>query len=105
MAFKFTKPTYSDVELDGVGALKPTLTVERRMRIKRLDLEDPDKLQDAITLMASCFEGHEEEVGNFLLDLEIEQLYRMQMFLMGGDKAIEQFDKAMRSLQKEKKNV
>lgn len=104
MAFKFTKTTYSPVEFGELGAFTPTMTVERRLRVQRLKFDEPEEALESLKYMAECFEGHAEEITKFFSEVDILQWYKLQAYLIGGDKMINQVETLDQVVEKEAKN-
>lgn len=94
MALEFKK----SLEAISFGGLvvEPKLDVEKRLRLQNIKFEEIDVagMKEAIEVIASCFGDKAEEVKEFISSsMDISQIVRLQVYLIGGDEMLAKMDK------------
>lgn len=91
MALKFEK-----IEPVEFGDLKvmPKMNAEMKLRVQAIKQID----SDALDLFAECFEGYHAEIREFLDQLNMIDLYKLQAYLIGGNASVKAFEARLESI-------
>lgn len=97
MALEFKKGL--DAIQFGDLTVKPKLDVEKRLRLQNIKLDDANGIKEAIKVIASCFDDKAEDVEEFINQyMGLNDIARLQVYLVGGDSMLEQVDKKIQGV-------
>ena len=97
MALEFKKGL--DAIQFGDMTLTPKLDVEKRLRLQNIKLDDANGIKEAIKVIASCFDDKAEDVEEFINQyMGLNDIARLQVYLVGGDSMLEQVDKKIQGV-------
>lgn len=86
------------VEFGDLKAI-PKINTELRMRLTQLKINQSN-MAEGLDLLADCFPENRQQVREFLGDMFIVDIYKLQAYLIGGKSVLDNFESTFAELMK-----
>lgn len=80
------------VDFAGQRQITPVITIEKQLRLQGAKFDTQENAEASFGTIASFFPEDEEFVKSVLHKLPLMELYRLQSYLLGGDRFLESID-------------